>query len=189
METFDFNAAPEQRDVIPKGEIVVAQLRIKPGNAGKDGLLTRSQKGDCEGLNCELTVDEGKYAKRKLFVWLLLFGTTSNQKDMAHSNIGTLRAIIESAHGIKRANESEAAKKTRASFSDLHNFDGIRFLMKVGVEEAKDSYPAKNTIGRVITPDDGKEWRPIQQVEQPLMHAVPVDPKAVIIPRPTWGQP
>jgi len=65
-EAFDFNTAPDQRefDVIPKGEIVVVQMRIKPGD--EDNLLTHSDKG-CEGLACELTVVEGKYAKHKLF--------------------------------------------------------------------------------------------------------------------------
>jgi hypothetical protein len=186
MEAFDFNTAPEQRDVIPKGEIVVGQLRIRPGNAGKDGLLTRSQKGDCEGLNCEVTVVEGKYAKRKLFPWLLLDGTTSGQKDMAHSNLGTLKAIIESAHGISPKDVSETAKKTRASFSDLRNFDGIRFMLKVGVQ-AQDDYPAQNIIQLVITPDM-KEWRAIQQVEQPLMHVAPTDPNKAIV-KPVWAQP
>ena len=181
MTEFDFNAAPEQRDVIPKGTPLVVQLRIRPGNAGEGGLLTRSHKGDCEGLDCELTVVEGKYIKRKLFSWLLLSGTTSGQADMAHSNTGTLRAIIESAHGIKREDVSEAAKKTRASFSDLHKFDGIRFMLKVGVEEAKNNYPAKNVIQTVITPDM-KEWHAIEQVEQPAPQA---DGKT--IPKPRWA--
>jgi hypothetical protein len=184
---FDFNNAPEQRDndVIPKGTIVIAQLRIRPGDAGEDGLLTHSQKGDCEGLDCELTVVEGKHFKAKLYPWLLLSGTTDGQMDMAHSNTGTLRAIIDSANGLKRGDVSEAAKKIRASFSDLRKFDGVRFMLKVGVREAKDSYPAKNTIQLVITPDM-KEWHPIKQVEQPTPAETTAASKIIV--KPDWAQ-
>jgi hypothetical protein len=174
MGAFDFNTAPEQRefDIIPKGEIVVVQLRIRPGDAGEDSLLDRSQKGDCKGLDCELTVIEGKYAKRKLFPWLLLSGTTSGQVDMAHSNLGTLKAIIESALGIKPRDMSEAAKKERARFADLSNFDGIRFMVKLGVEPAKGDYKAKNIMELVITPDM-KQWRAIEQGRHPLERSHP----------------
>lgn len=194
MGEFDFNKAPEQQefDVIPKGEIVVVQLRIRPGDAGEDGLLDRSEKGDCEGLDCELTVVEGKYAKRKMFPWLLVSGTTSGQMDMAHTNLGRLKAIIESAHGIKPKDMSEAAKKARAPFSDLRNFDGIRFMVKLGVEPAKGDYKAKNIIQLVITPDM-KEWQPVEQVEQPLAPMESIDrtdsktnAKAII--KPLWAQ-
>jgi hypothetical protein len=191
MGAFDFNFAPEQRefDVIPKGKIVIVQMRIKPGDAGEDGLLTRSQRGDCEGLNCELVVVEGEYAKRKLFPWLLLSGTIDGQTDMAHSNLGTLKAIIESAHGIKPKDMSETAKKERARFADLRNFDGIRFMVKLDVEPAKGEYKAKNTIALVITPEM-KEWRPIEQVEQPPTRTTPaaVTPASKTIVKPTWAQ-
>jgi hypothetical protein len=189
-EAFDFNTAPDQRefDVIPKGEIVVVQMRIKPGDAGEDGLLTHSDKG-CEGLACELTVVEGKYAKHKLFPWLLLSGTTDGHADMAHTNLGTLKAIIDSALGLKPKDMSEATKKERARFSDLRHFDGIRFMLKVGVEPAKGDYKAKNIIQLVITPGM-KEWQAIKQVEQPLAPldsiSAKTDSKAIV--KPVWAQ-
>ena len=190
-EAFDFNTAPDQRefDVIPKGEIVVVQMRIKPGD-GEDGLLSRLDKG-CEGLACELTVVEGKWAKHKLFPWLLVSGTTDGQMDMAHTNLGTLKAIIDSAHGFKPKDMSEATKKERARFSDLRHFDGIRFMLKVGIEPAKGDYKAKNIIQLVITPGM-KEWQPVKQVEQPLAPLEPItkgdskgDSKAIV--KPAWA--
>ena len=189
-EAFDFNTAPDQRefDVIPKGEIVVVQMRIKPGD--EDNLLTHSDKG-CEGLACELTVVEGKYAKHKLFPWLLVSGTTDGHQDMAHTNLGTLKAIIDSALGFKPKDMSEATKKARARFSDLRHFDGIRFMLKVGIEPAKGDYRAKNIIQLVITPDMTKEWRAIEQVEQPLTPLEPITKadskgdKAIV--KPAWA--
>jgi hypothetical protein len=72
--------------------------------------------------------------------------------------------------------------------AELRDFEGIRFWARIGIQPQRGEYRARNTLALVITPDM-KEWRPIQQVERPLMHAVPADPKAVIIPRPAWGQP
>jgi hypothetical protein len=112
---------------------------------------------------------------------------------MAHSNLGTLKAIIESALGIKPRDMSEAAKKERDRFADLSNFDGIRFMVKLGVEPAKGDYKAKNIMELVITPDM-KQWRAIEQVEQLLAPTQPIDaranskaePKAII--KPVWAQ-
>jgi hypothetical protein len=63
-------AAGEQRSfsVIPDGTIAVVQLNIRPGNAGENGLLKRTQKGDAEGLDSELTVVEESVTKNE---WLL----------------------------------------------------------------------------------------------------------------------
>ena len=69
-----------------------------------------------------------------------------------------LRAILESARGIKPTDVSEAAKKARVA--EYADFDGIRFMAKIGVEPARGDYKAKNILGEVITPDR-KEWHPI----------------------------
>jgi hypothetical protein len=81
---------------------------------------------------------------------------------------------LESASAIKPQDVSEAAKKARVA--DYRDFKGIRFLARIGVEPAKGEYKAKNILTSVITPDQ-KEWRAIEQAEQPLMHAVPAEAK------------
>jgi len=45
----------------------------------------------------------------------------------------------------------------------------MRFMCKVGVESAHDGYRAKNILplGGVITPDQTKEWRTIEQQPKP----------------------
>jgi hypothetical protein len=185
MSAFDFNTATEQRDydVIPAGTIAVIGLKIRDGAAGPDGLLKRSKSGECEGLDCEFTVVEGVYAKRKFFGFYVLSGTTDGHAQAADITRSRLRAILESARGIKPQDVSEAAKKARVA--EYRDFDGIRFLGRIGVEPAKGDYRAKNILAAVITPEM-KEWHPIEQVELPLMHTAP-GTKALTIPKPRWA--
>jgi hypothetical protein len=185
MSEFDFNTASEQRDfdLIPDQTTAVVQMRIREGDAGEGGLLKRSKSGEAEGLDCEFTIDGGPYAKRKLFAFMVMTGATDGHAQAAGITKSRLRAILESARGIKPQDVSEAAKKARVA--ELRDFDGIRFIARIGVEPAKGGYRAKNILLSVITPDQ-KEWHPIEQVEQPLMHAVPANAKAII--KPAWAQ-
>jgi hypothetical protein len=189
MGAFDFNTANEQRDleVIPNGTIAVVQLNIREGDAGENGLLKRSKSGEAEGLDCEYIVVEGPHAKRKFFSFQVLSGTTDGHAQAADITRSRLRAILESARGIKPADVSEAAKKAR--IAEYRDFDGIRFLAKIGIEPAKGDYKAKNILSSVITPDQ-KEWRPIGQVEQPPQHAASaaVTPASKTIVKPPWAQ-
>jgi hypothetical protein len=189
MGAFDYNTADGQRDldVIPKGTIAVVQLNIRPGDAGEDGMLRRSKDGGCEMLDCEFVVVEGPHAKRKFFNNAVLSGTTDGHAQAADITRSRLRAILESARGIKPTDVSEAAKKARVA--EYRDFDGIRFLAKIGVEPAKGEYKAKNILDMVITPDQ-KEWRPIGQIEQPPAHTTPaaVTPASKTIVKPPWAQ-
>jgi hypothetical protein len=182
---FDFNTASEQRDfdLIPDKTEAVVQMHIQEGDAGEDGLLKRSNNGQAEMLRCEFTVVEGIHTKRKFFDNMVLSGTTDGHAQAAEISKSRLRAILESARGIKPKDVSEAAQKARVV--ELRDLEGIRFWARIGIEPAKGEYRAKNILHSVITPDM-KEWRAIQQVEQPLMHAVPADGKAII--KPKWAQ-
>jgi hypothetical protein len=180
---YDFNTAQEQRafDVIPDHTTAILQLEIRPGNVGDGGLLTRSRTGEAEGLNCKLVVVGGPHNKRTLFDWMTVSGTTDGHATAADISRRKLRAILESARGIKPADMSEAAKKAR--IVEYADFDGIRFLARIGVEPAKGDYRAKNFIAEVITPD-AKDWQPIEQVAKPAAAATP--PSAVIV-KPAWA--
>jgi hypothetical protein len=187
MGAFDFNEAAEQRDldVIPNGTIAVVQLNIRDGGAGEDGLLKRSANGQAEGLDCEFIVVEGPHAKRKFFGFMVLSGTTDGHATAGDITRSRLRAILESARGIKPADVSETAKKARVA--EYADFDGIRFMAKIGVEPAKGEYRAKNILAVVVTPDQ-KDWHPIEQIE-PLRHATAkTEPASNVIVKPAWAQ-
>jgi hypothetical protein len=189
MTDFDFNTAGEQRDVIPANTIVTLQLKIKPGGAGDNGWLTRAQDGASEGLDCELTVVDDEYAKRKVFTRLTLQGTTDGHAEAAQISRNTLRAIIESARGILPADKSEAAQEKR-KLGGWQELDGIRFIAKLGVRPARDGWAAKNTILEVITPER-QSWRQVEQVAMSSAAspaASNAQPPANAVGRPQWAE-
>jgi hypothetical protein len=182
MSSFDFNTAPEQRalDVIPDKTIAVVQLNIRAGNAGENGLLKRSKSGEAEGIDCEFTIAEGPYAKRKFFAFMVLSGATDGHAAAADITRSRLRAILESARGVKPADASEAARKARVA--EYHEFNGMRFLARIGVEPARGEYRAKNILAEAITPDR-TEWRPVEQM--PRGTAPETAPIALV--KPAWA--
>jgi hypothetical protein len=184
---YDFNTASEQRsfDVIPDRTIAVVQLNIRAGDAGEGGLFKRSKNGQAEGLDCELIIVGGPHNKRKFFDWMTISGATDKHAEAAEISHRKLRAIIESARGIKPTDVSETAKKAR--IAEYAEFDGIRFLAQIGVEPAKDQYRAKNFLAQVITPDR-KEWQPVEQVAKPVSTPAATAKLSKVIEKPAWAQ-
>ena len=167
---FDYSQAAEPRDfseLIPHNTIVTTQMRIRPGNAGPDGLYKRTAKGDAEGLDSEFVVLDGPYVKKKFWDFFLLAGTTDGQKEMVVTNRGRLKKILESARGIKKGDTSaENLAKYQAEDKD---FDNIVFIAKIGLKKGEPkndgsggSWPDKNYLAAAIGPDH-KEWHPVEQ--------------------------
>jgi hypothetical protein len=193
--TIDLNSAGEQRsfDVIPANTILTLQIKIRPGGAGDGGWLRRASDGASEGLDLELiVVDEGPYKGRKLWQLLTISGTKPGHADAGKISLATLKAIVESAKGIRPDDTTEAAKAARKiSWQDL---DGLRFVARLGVRPPQDGYAAKNTIQEVITPER-QAWRQPVQLDRDLFNkpnggAVPTaatqaPPNAVA--RPQWA--
>jgi hypothetical protein len=161
--SMDFNSAPEQRsgDLIPDGTIAPCHLTIRPGNAGEGGWLKRSKAGDSMALDCELTVTEGPHAKRKFWSLFTVEGTTEGHAKAGEISASRIRAILESAYGIRPDDESDNAKQRRriTSWGDLND---IRFIARIGIEKGNDGYKDKNTLAEVITPDR-KMWAKVEQ--------------------------
>ena len=121
---FDYSRTDDPRDfseLIPHNTIVTTQMRIRPGNAGPDGLYKRTAKGDAEGLDSEFVVLDGPYVKKKFWDFFLLAGTTDGQKEMVVTNRGRLKKILESARGIKKGDTSaENLAKYQAEDKNWH---------------------------------------------------------------------
>jgi hypothetical protein len=186
---FDFNTAGEQRtfDVVPANTIVTLQLTIRPGGAGDDGWLKTSADGASEGLDCEFTVVDGQYAKRKLWQLFTLRGTKAGHAEAGDISRNTLRAILESARGIRPDDKSDAAQLARKA-TGWADFDQIRFIARLGVRPPKDGYPAKNTIVEVVTPDRHMWTKPEQISVKPSTAAPATTPPANAISRPQWAE-
>ena len=165
---FDYSdAPPPQFELIPHGTIATVVLHIRAGNAGEDGMLKRSAKGDCEMLDCELVVADGPHKGRKFWEYWILEGTTDGHAKAASINRGTLKAILDSALGLKPDDVSPQARAARTV--SLKQFEGKTFIAKIGIEKGNaktdgsgENWPDKNILAGVITPDR-KEWHPVEQ--------------------------
>jgi hypothetical protein len=191
MTDFDFNTAGEQKsfDVIPANTICTLQLTIRPGGAGDGGWLKRSADGASEGLDCEFVVVDGPYVKRKLWQLFTLNGTTSGHAEAGEISRNTLRAILESARGIKTDDKSEAAQAAR-KVSGWQDFDQLRFVARLGVRPPRDGYAAKNNILEVLTPER-QAWKQPEQIDRSLLGEKPLAPASAqpanAIARPQWA--
>src|SRR6516164_3711159 len=115
---YDFNSAGEQRDyeLIPDGTIATLHLTVRPGNAGEGGWLRRSRAADSMALDCEFTIVETTakgVAKKKFWTLFTVEGTTEGHAKAADISAVRIRAILESARGIRPDDESDAAKSGR----------------------------------------------------------------------------
>jgi hypothetical protein len=187
---FDFNTASEQRDVIPANTVVTLQLTIRPGGAGDDGWLKRSADGNSEGLDCEFVVVDGPHAKRKIWQLFTLRGTTPGHAEAGEISRNTLRAILESARGIRPDDKSEAAQNAR-KVTGWADFNQLRFMARLGVRPPQGNFQAKNTILEVITPDR-QNWAKPEQISAKSTNstapaAAPTTPPANAIARPQWA--
>jgi hypothetical protein len=97
--------------------------------------------------------------------------------------------MLESARGIRPNDTSEAAQAAR-KVTGWQEFDGLRFVAKIGVRPPKDGYAAKNTILEVVTPER-QVWKKPEQIVEPANSATPpqapTTPPANAIARPQWG--
>lgn len=175
---FDLNTAEASapRDsLIPHGTIVPVHMTVRPGGAGDGGWLKRSAKGALM-IDAEFTVLEGEFAKRKFWSYFVLDGETDGQKSAGAISRSNIRAIVESAKGIKPSDADEKAVAGRRlnGFEDL---DGLRFWCAVKLEKGQGEYKDKNQFSYAVTPDK-KEWRALEQVAgggkpaQPAMSSV-----------------
>jgi len=161
------DAPPPQFEPIPQGTTATVVMHIRAGNAGEDGMLKRSKDGGCEMLDVEFVVADGPYKSRKFWEYLILAGTTDGHAKSAEINRSTLKAVLDSALGLKPDDASPHARAARTV--SLKQFDGMTFIAKIGIEKggakndgSGENWPDKNILAGVITPDR-EGWHPVEQ--------------------------
>jgi hypothetical protein len=150
--TMNFNDAEQQTEfgIIPNNTIAKAVLTIRSGSDFSDPFLTRSKNGDSTFLNCEFTILEGQFARRKIFDKIGISGSD------VWVNMGKahIRAIIESAKNINPKDMSEAAMAAR-KINSFEELNGLEPIIKIGIEHDRGGvYQDKNKIASIITPDN-----------------------------------
>lgn len=189
MSMFDLNTADTSTggggELIPDNTVVRALLSIRPGGAGEGGWCKASRTGSLM-LDCEFTITEGPYARRKVWRYMLLSGS---EKAVEISK-SQLRAIVEGHHGIMPEDMSEAAQaKRRVQISDL---DGLEACLLIGIEK-QEGYEPKNTVKAVLTPADRRFIKRGAGDAAPMVASAPAGlapapaPAAPAANRPAWA--
>jgi len=150
----DYNDARQNPNLIPKGTLAKLRLTIRPGGfddasqGWHGGYATRGTTGAVY-LNCEFTVLEGPYAKRKIFTLIGLYSPKG--PDWANMGRGLIRSMLNSARGISDKDISPNAQAARriTSFADL---DGVEFVGKIDVGTDTNGED-KNEVRMALTPD------------------------------------
>ena len=159
MCPYDYTEAPTM-ELIPRDTIATLVLHIRSGGVGEDGMLTRTSKGDAEMLVCELTLADGTHKGRKFFENMLLEGTTDGHAEASKISRSRLRAILDSALGLKPNDVSPQARAARTV--SLKQFEGMTFTGKIGIEKGG---PKKDKAGNLTGGNwpDKKDWKPVEQ--------------------------
>ena len=163
---YDLNdAQPQMAPVggfILDGTFARVRMTIRPGGVNGSslldaGLLTAAKSSDAVMLDCEFTVVEGPFARRKFWQNFTVAGGKLDDKGVSKGwNISkaAFRAMVDSALGLDPKDMSDAAKAKR-TLRGLKDLDGITFVARIMVEPASSAqYRDANKLAHVVTPDE-----------------------------------
>jgi len=198
---YDMNDAgpqmPPAGDLIPDGTFAKLQMTFRPGGTNgavpmDAGLLRASRSSDIKQLDCEFTVVEGSFARRKFWQMLTVSGGKLDDKGQSKGwNISkaTLRAMIDSALGLDPKDESPAARQKRV-IQGLKQLDGIVFAARIMVEPSSDpQYKDTNKLANVVVPGE-PVYAAIMRGESVAADPVKARPrKAATAQAPGWNTP
>jgi hypothetical protein len=204
--SYDLNDAQPQMppigELIPDGTFARVRLTIRPGGVNgatpvDAGLLKASQSSDAKMLDCEFTVVDGPYARRKFWQNFTVAGGKLDEKGQSIGwkiSKSTFRAMIDSALGLNPQDMSEATRAKRV-LPGLRHLDGIVFAARIMVEPASNSeYRDQNRIANVVLPDEPQyaaimrgETLPPEPVNAPPRKAGGAPAPGWQAPTPAWG--
>jgi hypothetical protein len=199
---YDLNDAqpqmPPMGELIPDGTFARVALTIRPGGLNgatpaDAGVLKASNSSDAKLLDCEFTVVEGPYARRKFWQNFTVAGGKLDEKGQSKGwNIAksTFRAMIDSALGLDPRDESAAAKAKRV-IQGLKQLDGITFVARIMIEPASNAnYKDANKLANVVTPDE-PQYAAVMRGETVPPEPVNAKPRKVeaAVTAPAWASP
>jgi hypothetical protein len=184
--SYDFNDAQPQMmptgELIPDGTFAKIRMSIRPGGTNGSapmdaGLLKASADSDAKMLDCEFTVVEGPFVRRKFWQNFTVAGGKVDDKGQSKGwNISkaSFRAMVDSALGLNPKDMSDAAKAKRV-LQGLKQLDGITFAARIMVEPASDpKYRDQNRLANVVLPGE-PQYEPVMKGE--AVEAEPINAK------------
>jgi len=141
------------------------------------GLLKAASESDAKMLDCEFTVVEGPFVRRKFWQNFTVAGGKLDDKGQSKGwNISkaSFRAMVDSALGLNAKDMSDSAKNKRV-LQGLKQLDGITFAARIMVEPASDpKYRDQNRLANVVLPGE-PQYEPVMKGE--AVEADPVNAK------------
>lgn len=197
--SYDLNdAAPQMApmgELIPDGTFARVMLKIRPGGSNgatpmDAGLLKASSHSDAKMLDCELTVTDGPFARRKFWQNFTVAGGKLDEKGQSKGwNISksTFRAMIDSALGIDPGDISQTAREKRV-IGGLKQLDGIIFAARIMVESSDNpNYRDSNKLANVVLPNE-PAYASIMRGENVTPEPVKAPPrKSIAQTPPAWN--
>lgn len=163
---YDLNDAQPQMppvgELIPDGSFARICMTIRPGgvdgSAPMDtGLLKTSATSGARMLDCEFTVLDGPFARRKFWQNFTVAGGKVDDKGVSKGWTiakAAFRAMIDSALGLDPNDVSETAKQKR-QIQGLKQLDGIAFAARIMVEPTSNpQYHDANKLANVVLPGE-----------------------------------
>ncbi len=201
---YDLNDAqpqlPPVGEPMPDGTFAKVKMTIRPGGVNGStpmdaGLLKASQSSDAKMLDCEFTVVEGLYSRRKFWQNFTVAGGKLDEKGQSKGwNISksAFRAMIDSALGLDPKDESQAAKGKRV-IQGLKQLDGIVFAARIMVEPASSAqYKDANKLANVVLPGE-PQYASVMRGEpvppEPVNAKPRKAPEVAAQQAPAWGAP
>ena len=190
----NLNEADNQdRAIMPAGPYWV-KARIRPGQAGDDGLLRLAKNQYSLMLDLQLTViDNDEWRGKQIFDLITcdLLDYEQNEDPLATpplkgtnlANLQTsvrmgrskLKAMINSAYGLRPNDDSDQAR-ARRNIESFGVFDGICFMAQIEVQPARDSFKERNIVDFIIEPGD-PAYRPRGSNSKQMVAASKPGPK------------
>jgi len=188
---------PPPGDLIPDGTFAKLKLTIRPGGADgtvplDKGLLKASANSDAKMLDCEFTIMEGPFARRKLWQNFTVMGGKLDEKGQSigwNISKSSFRAMIDSALGLDPKDESQAAREKRM-LQGLKHLDGITFIARIMVEPTSSpQHNDSNRIANIVLPGE-PAYAPVMQGETVAPEPVNAKPRKAATQAatvPAWG--
>jgi hypothetical protein len=186
--SYDFNDAQAQMmpsgELIPDGTFAKIRMIIRPGGVNGSvpmdaGLLKAAAESDAKMLDCEFTVVEGPFVRRKFWQNFTVAGGKLDDKGQSKGwNISkaSFRAMVDSALNLSPKDMSDAAKAKRV-LQGLKQLDGITFVARIMVEPASDpKYRDQNRLANVVLPDEA-EYGPVMKGEAVVADPINAKPR------------
>jgi hypothetical protein len=167
---FDFNGVDPAKpnEPVPDGAFAKVIMTVRPGGLDGEspadrGLLTasRTEGSDVVQLDCEFTILEGPFARRKFWRRFVVSGGKVDEQGVSIGwkiTKSALRSILDSAHGLEPKDESPNAQARRriGGFFDLNN---LIFVAKIATDEE-----GRSELDAAIT-RDRSEWAKVMAGE------------------------